>query len=163
MKSPSNLIAAVAVTLLLFGCNRNASETQTAQPAAAPTAEVAPASPPPPAAPPPIPPETELPVNSVDSVMLSRPPDAPESMIIRVLGTAVSAGWTEPKLEPMADSGGDTSIKSFQFVATSPQSSDAANASQPIETELRVDSLPTDVKTIRIVSATNEVSAPVAQ
>ena len=162
MKSPSNLIAAAAVALLLFGCNRNASETQSTEPAPAPTAEVA-TAPPPPAAPAPIPPATELPVNSVDSVMLSRPQDAPESMIIRVLGTAASVGWTEPKLEPMADTGGDTSIKSFQFVATSPQAGDAPNASQPIETELRVDSLPADVKTIRIVSATNEVSAPVAQ
>ena len=40
---------------------------------------------------------------------------------------------------------------------------DAGAATQPIETELRVEGLPPEVKTIRIVSASNEVSAPVAQ
>jgi hypothetical protein len=85
-------------------------------------------------------------------------------MIIRVLGTAVSGGWSLPKLEPMADAGSDASVASYQFVATSPEASDDANtAAEQIETELRVEALPPDVTTIRIVSATNEVSAPVAQ
>ena len=152
----------VALSLLLATCNRSPSETQTQESAPAVTVETT-ALPAPAAGPPPIPPSTELPNGSVDSVMLSRPQDAPESMIIRVLGTAPSAGWTEPKLEPMADTSGDTSIKSYQFVATSPESADAGAATQPIETELRVEGLPPEVKTIRIVSASNEVSAPVAQ
>jgi hypothetical protein len=85
-------------------------------------------------------------------------------MIIRVLGTAASSGWSLPKLEPMADGGNEASIISYQFVATSPEASDDANtAAEQIVTELRVDSLPPEVTTIRIVSATNEVSAPVAQ
>jgi hypothetical protein len=40
---------------------------------------------------------------------------------------------------------------------------DASGPSQPIEAEIRVDSLAPDNKTIRIVSSTNEVSAPIAQ
>jgi hypothetical protein len=40
---------------------------------------------------------------------------------------------------------------------------DANRTAQPIEAEIRVDSLSPDVKTIRIVSGTNEVSAPIAQ
>ena len=152
----------VALSLLLAACNRSPSDSQTQQSAPAAPVETA-MLPPVPAGPSPIPPSTELPIGSVDSVMLSRPQDAPESMIIRVLGTAPSAGWTEPKLEPMADTSGDTSIKSYQFVATSPESADAGAATQPIETELRVEGLPPEVKTIRIVSASNEVSAPVAQ
>ena len=162
MKSAHTGIVAVALSLLLVACNRSPSETQSQQSAPAAPVETA-TLPPVPAGPPPIPASTELPINSVDSVMLSRPQDAPESMIIRVLGTAPSAGWTEPKLEPMADTSGDTSIKSYQFVATSPETADAGSATQPMETELRVDALPPEVKTIRIVSATNEVSAPVAQ
>ena len=103
-------------------------------------------------------------MNSVDSVMLSRPADAPNAMIIRVLGTTASAGWSLPKLEPMADGSSDASIVSYQLVATSPEAVDDANtAPEQIVTELRVDSLPPDVTTIRIVAATNEVSAPVAQ
>jgi hypothetical protein len=103
-------------------------------------------------------------VNSVDSVMLSRPEDSPSAMIIRVLGTAASGGWSLPKLQPVTDAGTDASIVSYQFVATSPEASDDSNtAAERLETELRVDSLAPDVMTIRIVSATNEISAPVAQ
>ncbi len=155
------VLVAAAVSLLLVACNRNPSESQQSVPT--PSAESSPAPPAPPEAPPPLPLSTELPIGSVDSVMLSRPPDAPEAMIIRVLGTAPSVGWTEPKLAPMSDTGGDASIKSYQFVATSPETPDAGKNAQPIETQLRVDALPPEVKTIRIVSATNEVSAPVTQ
>jgi len=157
------VLVAAAVALLLVSCNKSPNENQAQQSAPATTAETGPVPPAPPAAPPPVPPATELPISTVDSVMLSRPQDAPEAMIIRVLGTASSPGWTEPKLEAMSDTGGDASIKSYQFVATSPETPDAGTAMQPIETELRVDALPPEVKTIRIVSATNEVSAPVAQ
>ena len=153
------------VALALAGCDQNTAETEAPEAAPAPVATVERAAPPPPpAAPAPIPPSTELPVNSVDSVMLSRPTDAPNGMIIRVLGTAASIGWSLPKLEPMADGSSDASIVSYQFVATSPEASDdTSTAAEQIVTELRVDSLPPEVTTIRIVSATNEVSAPVAQ
>lgn len=159
----------VAVLVLaLAACNQNTAETQAPdtapapvveaeQPAATPPAEPAPA-------PAPIPTLTELPVNSVDSVMLSRPQDAPSALIIRVLGTAASNGWSLPKLEPMIEEGSDASIVSYRFVATSPEASDDLNtAPEQIETELRVDALPPEVTTIHIVSATNDISAPVAQ
>jgi hypothetical protein len=96
--------------------------------------------------------------------MLSRPQDAPSAMIIRVLGTTASGGWSTPKLEPMAGADTDASIMSYQLVATSPEAVDDANtAAAQVEAELRVDSLPMEVTTIRVVAATNEVSAPVAQ
>lgn len=64
----------------------------------------------------------------------------------------------------MADGSSDASIMSYQLVATSPEAVDDANtAPEQIVTELRVDALPVEVTTIRIVAATNEVSAPVAQ
>src|SRR5262245_42975490 len=135
MKFARTGIFVVALAFVLVACNRSPSETQSQE--SAPTAPVETATlPPPPAGPPPIPPSTELPIGPVDSVMLSRPQDAPESMIIRVLGTAPSAGWTEPKLEPMADTSGDTSVKSYQFVATSPETAGTGTATQPLETEL---------------------------
>jgi hypothetical protein len=156
----------VVLAIAIAGCNQETAETQA--PPEAPPATVATAEPvaPPtaPAAPAPIPPATETQVNSVDSVMLSRPTDAPNAMIIRVLGTTASSGWTLPKLEPMAEGGSDASIMSYQFVATSPEATDDGNtAPEQVLTELRVDLLPPEVTTIRIVSATNEVSAPVAQ
>ena len=103
-------------------------------------------------------------MNTVDSVMLSRPADAPSAMIIRVLGTTASAGWSLPKLEPMAEDNSDASIVSYQLLATSPEAADDGNtAPEQIVTELRVEALPPEVTTIRVVAATNEVSAPVAQ
>jgi len=159
-------VRGIAVLVLaLGGCNQNTAETQAPE-TAPPVAQTEPAAPPPPEipAPAPIPPLTEMAVNSVDSVMLSRAEDAPSAMIIRVLGTAASGGWSLPKLQPVSDAGTDASIVSYQFVATSPEASDDANtAAEQLETELRVDSFAPEVMTIRIVSATNEISAPVAQ
>ena len=159
-----NVLGVAALVVLLAGCNQDTTESQTPeQPAVIADAEpAAPAELPP--APEPIPSLTELPVNSVDSVMLSRPADAPNAMIIRVLGTTASGGWSLPKLEPMADGSSDASILTYQLMATSPEAPDDTNtASQQIETELRIDALPMDVMTIRIVSATNDISAPVTQ
>jgi hypothetical protein len=161
----SSVAGVIVLALAIAGCNQDTAETQAPEAPPAPVATAEPAPPPPaPAAPAPIPPATEVQVNSVDSVMLSRPTDAPNAMIIRVLGTTASAGWTLPKLEPMADGSSDAAVMSYQFLATSPEAADDGNtAPEQIVTELRVDSLPPEVTTIRIVSATNEVSAPVAQ
>jgi hypothetical protein len=157
--------AIFVLALAIAGCDQTTEETKAPEaPPPAPVAITEPPAPPPPAAPAPIPPSTEVQVNSVDSVMLSRPADAPNAMIIRVLGTTASAGWSLPKLEPMADGSSDASIVSYQLLATSPEAADDANtAPQQIVTELRVESLPPEVTTIRVVAATNEVSAPVAQ
>jgi hypothetical protein len=154
-------LAIAAIALALSGCNRNqAQNPPAAQPA--PAATVAPA-PAPPAAPPPIPAATELPLNSVDSVMLSRPADTPAALVIHVSGTAVSLGWSDAKLAEEPDNGSDASIKTYRLVATSPEMPEESRTPQAIEAELRVEALPPDVKTIRIVSATNEISAPIAQ
>ena len=162
----SNVAALAAFMLLLAGCGQEqeAVQTEAQEPAPPTVAIVEPVAPPPPAAPAPIPLATELPVNTVDSVMLSRPDNASSAMIIRVLGTAASGGWHLPKLELLEDNGSNASVMSYQFVAMSPEASDDANtASEQIEAELRVESVPPDVTTIRIVAATNEVAAPVAQ
>jgi hypothetical protein len=153
------IFAAGTTLIVLAGCNRNPAQTPASPQAPAATA---PAVPPPPA-PPPIPPTTELPVNSVDSVMLSRPQDEPMAIIIHVSGTAVSAGWTDAKLAEEPDGGADNSVKTYKFVATSPDMPSEDHTAQPIEAEIRVASLSPDIKTIRIVSNTNEVSAPIAQ
>lgn len=152
------------LALATAGCNQNTAETQAPEAPPAPVATAEPPAAPPPAAPAPVPPSTEAQANSVDSVMLSCPADAPNAMIIRVLGTTASAGWSLPKLEPMADGSSDASIVSYQLLATSPEAVDDANtAPEQIVAELRVDALPPEVTTIRVVAAMNEVSAPVAQ
>jgi hypothetical protein len=152
------------LALAVAGCNQNTAETKAPEEQApAPVATAEPPAPPPPAAPAPIPPSTETQVNTIDSVMLSRPSDAPSAMIIRVLGTTASSGWTLAKLEPM-EGNSDASVMSYQLLATSPEAADDGNtAPEQIITELRVEALSPEVTTIRVVAAMNEVSAPVAQ
>ena len=155
------VLVAAAVVLALTGCNRN-PQSNTPAPEQAPAATVpAPAPQPPP--PPPIPPMTELPLNTVDSVMLTRPQDAPMAIIIRVSGSALSTGWTEVKLIDDPESASDPAVKAYKLVATSPAMPEENRTPQTLEAELRVDSLPPEVMTIRIVSATNEIAAPIAQ
>jgi hypothetical protein len=164
----ARFVVLAALGLALASCNQNPQPSQKqsadtqpqANTVASNTQAPAPAVP---AQPAPIPPSTELPLNSVDSVMLSRPADAPAAVVVRVSGTAPTTGWTEPKLTPVPDAGSDTSTMSYQFVATSPKGPEERRVSSPMQAELRIDALSPEVKTIRIVSATNEVSAPVAQ
>ena len=154
-------LAIAAIAVALAGCNRNQAQNQpAAEPAPAVTTAPLPPQPPPLL---PIPAATELPLNTVDSVMLSRPSDEPMALVVHVLGTALSPGWTDAKLAEQPDDGADASIKTYRLVATSPATPDENRAAQAMEAELRVESLPPEVKTIRIVSATNEISAPIAQ
>lgn len=153
---------AVALCGLLADCNRNtpASPAPPA-PAAAPTVAPAPA----PAAPqpPPIAPGTEQPVASINSVMLNRPADAPGALVIDVTGTTPYSGWTNPHLAEDSEASDDPSVRTYKFVATSPDAEPSAQVPQMVDTELRVDSLPAAVKSIRVVSAGNEISAPVTE
>ena len=157
----AKFLFAVAIVLTLAGCNRSPQQQPASSPApTAPEAVPAPAPQPPP--PPEIPPATKLPLNTVDSVMLSRPQDEPASIVIHVSGTALTPGWTDAKLTEEPE-GTDASVKTYRFVATSPEMPDEKRTPQSMEAEVRIDMLSPDVKAIRIVSATNEVSAPIAQ
>ena len=161
MGSLFRVLIVACAGLALAGCNR--SQPQTAPASAPAPAVAAPPATPQPAAPAPIPPSTELPLNSVDSVMLSRPADAPMAIVVQVSGMAPSAGWTGVKLVEDTDANGDASIKTYKLVATSPAMPDENRNPETLQAELRVDSLAPEVKTIRIVSATNEISAPIAE
>ncbi len=95
--------------------------------------------------------------------MLNRPPDAPGALIIDVSGMTLSAGWTNPRLAEDPQNSADPSVKSFKFVATSPQTAERTPSQQTVEAEIRVDSLSPDVKSIRVISSSNEISAPVTE
>jgi hypothetical protein len=129
-----------------------------APPASAPVP--APVLPAPAAAPAAIPLGTSQAVYTVDSLVVSHPDDAPQAVIIKAMGSVRSGGWTEPMLEEIPD-GSDPSVKSYRFVATSPTDTANAQALQIVEADLRVESLPAKVTTIRVVSETNEISASI--
>ena len=157
----------LALLLALAACNRNSAQDQ-AQKAPTPASVPAAEAPPPTAqasaaAPAPIPPSTELQVDRVTSVMVSRAEDKPDAVIVRVAGTVASAGWTEPKLTAVEDANAATNLRIYSFVATSPEMPADAKAPTPVETELRIDGLPPEVRTIRVTSATNAISAPIVQ
>ena len=143
----AKVIGAYALVLSLAACGRGGEEQDAA----------APPPPPPPAAaaPPPLAPNTELTVRTVESVVVTRPMEAPESVIIQVTGTVPSSGWTDAKLVPI--DGSDASVRSFTFVATSP--AQPQGGTEAIEAQLQIEDMPTDVGSIRVVAATNEVSA----
>ncbi len=103
-------------------------------------------------------PATETTVHSIESVMVTRPQDAPQSILIQVSGVVGSPGWTDAKLLPLGD--GDTgATRSFSLVARSPAARDAKARPEIVEAELRLEAIPTGTEMIRVVGATNEVSA----
>ena len=165
MTTVSRILIAAMLTLAIAACNPNSADNTQSQAEA--TGSIQPATPPASAdaanTPAPIPPLSEVQVDKVTSVMLSRPPNAPDSIIIHVAGAVVSAGWTEVKLVPVEDPSAVPNVRIFSFVATSPAMPDDARRTEIVEAELRVDMVPAEVRTIRVVSATNMVSAPIVQ
>ncbi len=154
----------LVVCSAVSACNRNTPPAQAPKPASVPAA-AAPSAPPPAAVPQPpqIPPGTESPVASINSIMLNRPQDAPGSLVIDVTGTTASAGWTNPHLAEDGEAAEDPSVKTYKFVATSPETEAQNPSPQMVDTELRLDALPPAVKSIRVISAGNEISAPVTE
>ena len=149
-RSNVKVVSVLFAALLLAACNRDAAEEPNA-------ANAPPVAAPAPAAAPAIAPSTELTVRTVESVVVTRPQDAPNSVIIQVSGTVPSSGWTDAKLVPVA--GSDNSIRSFNFVATSPAEASPTGGTEAIEAQLQIEEMPADVGSIRVVAATNEVSA----
>lgn len=143
--------AAMAVVLaVLAACNRDVPPApQSEAPVQPPSSLIAE-----------IPSSAEVPVLTVDSVILSRPQDAPSALVIQVAGRVTSSGWRNAKLVPSGDAAGDDTL-SFDFVVTSPATPELEPVAQLIEARLRIDALPAGVTTIRVVAATNAVSVPV--
>ena len=156
------LLPVIVAFAVITGCNRNSPPAQPQSASAVAPTPAAPAPTPVPQ-PPPIAPGTELPVSSVDSVMLNRAPDSPEALIIDVTGTIPSSGWTNPHLVEDTGAASDASVRIYKFVATSPEQTSTDQTPQMVSTELRIDSLPAEVKTVRVVAAGNQISAPVTE
>ena len=101
-----------------------------------------------------------LAIGSVDDITLKRSSTQSGAIVIRAEGTAF-AGWSGPKLEPMPDTTGDVSVMSFKLTGLSPKAATGDEPTLRLSAELVVDDLPQAVKKIRVVSATNELSAVV--
>ena len=134
-----NVLKTLAVTaLLLAGCDQNSPPSSSA------------------------PADTPQPVYTVDSVTIEHPGDTQTAVVIKASGTVRTAGWTDAQLQAeTATTSPDTII--YKLVATPPpKNTNVTQAMQPIETTLRVESIPAQVKTVRVIAETNQTDAAVA-
>jgi hypothetical protein len=83
--------------------------------------------------------------------------DKPTFITVIVKGTTRTGGWSNPQLKPLQTFAPEVGMRSFTFVASPPNGSSTA-AMTPIQATIRIDPLPADVKTIRVLSETNEIA-----
>ena len=104
------------------------------------------------------PPSSKAAIRRVEGLMISRPSDQPEAVVIFASGVVDTDGWTEPRLVPINP---DETIGtlSFNFVATSPGREIPTRIARPIEARLDIEEFPLGVDIVRIVSASNELTA----
>ncbi len=129
-------------------------------PSSAPAAAPAPlAAPPQPAEPTRAPTQTNglqtvYEVLSVDITMLKKTPAA---AVITVRGTARTAGWTKIELRPLSTGITETGMRSFTLMGQ-PPSGFASQVLTTVSAKVTLDPLPDGVRTIRVLSETNEIA-----
>ena len=74
-----------------------------------------------------------------------------------VKGTSRTGGWSNAQLKPLQTFAPEVGMRSFTFVAT-PPGGPSTQAMTPIQATIKIDPLPADVKTIRVLSETNEIA-----
>ena len=127
---------ALGAAVLLAGCNQNS------QPSSAQAV-------------------TPKPVYTVDAVTLERP-GSTAAVVIKASGTVRTSGWTDTKLEAETNASPSDTM-TYTLVATPPpKDTNVTQAMQPVEATLRVDNLPPEVKTVRVIAETNQTDAAMA-
>ena len=105
-----------------------------------------------------VPPSSEVIIERIESLMISRPSEQPGTLIILASGLVGSRGWSRPRLVP-ADPDEATDTVSLNFVATSPEQEMRMSDPQALEARLEMPLFPSEVEVVRIVGATNELTA----
>jgi hypothetical protein len=104
-------------------------------------------------------PSSEVFIERIESLMISRPSDQPGALMILASGLVGSRGWTRPRLVP-AGSDQATGAVSLYFVATSPPEQEIDESEpQPVEARLEMPAFPSEIDMVRVVGATNELTA----
>lgn len=81
----------------------------------------------------------------------------PPSAVITVKGTARTGGWSKIELRPLQTFAPEIGMRSFTLVGL-PPSGFATQVLSPVTATFTIDPLPADVKTIRVLSETNEIA-----
>ncbi|MCE9521794.1 MAG: hypothetical protein K8S25_05100 [Alphaproteobacteria bacterium] len=125
----------------------------TPTPAVTPTASTPPA--PPPEAPAPV--AQKKTIYEIVNVEVQMAERKPPFITIVVRGTARTGGWKDVELRPLPTFAKEVGMRSFTLVATQPDGP-ATQALTPVTATIKIDPLPDDVKTIRVLGETNEVA-----
>jgi hypothetical protein len=91
------------------------------------------------------------------SVDVSINPKNPRSAVVVVKGTARTGGWKNVELRPLQTFAPEVGMRSFTLVGL-PPSGFATQATAPVSSTITIDPLPADVKTIRVLSESNEMA-----
>jgi hypothetical protein len=115
-----------------------------------------------PEAPPRTPPSQPQMVYTVDDVNIVLLKKLPAAIVVKARGTTRTAGWDNAELRPLQTLAPEMGIRSFTFVATGPRIDELpAQVITPIEATLTIDPLPDDVKQIKVMAETNEMTVDV--
>ena len=82
---------------------------------------------------------------------------APFSGVITVKAVTRTGGWKDIELKPLQTFAPEVGLRSFTLVGT-PPTGVATQALTPVSAMIRIDPLPADVKTIRVLGESNEVA-----
>jgi hypothetical protein len=91
------------------------------------------------------------------SVDVALNPKNPRSAVVTVKGTARTGGWKNIELRPLQTFAPEVGMRSFTLVGT-PPTGFATQVTTPVSTSIIIDPLPADVKTIRVLSDSNEMA-----
>jgi len=81
----------------------------------------------------------------------------PAFATVTVKGTARTGGWKNVELLPLQTFAPEVGMRSYTLVGV-PPSGASTQALTPVSVSIRIDPLPNDVKTIRVLGETNEVA-----
>ena len=77
--------------------------------------------------------------------------------VITVKAVARTGGWKDVELKPLQTFAPEVGMRTFTLVGT-PPTGVATQALSPVSAMIRIDPLPADVKTIRVLGESNEVA-----
>ena len=110
-----------------------------------------------PAAPAATPVSAKKPIYEITGIEVQIAERQPPIGVITVKAVARTGGWKDIELKPLQTFAPEVGMRTFTLVGT-PPTGVATQALSPVSAMIRIDPLPADVKTIRVLGESNEVA-----